>query len=71
MPDTVRLMFGFSDLLKDNLVVVEQLLSVRLIEGFVGICIAFFPQYFTNAILEGLSQVTTPSSGKLCVLLHL
>jgi hypothetical protein len=39
-------------------VVVLQLLSVKLIEGFEGIWMFFLPQYLTKAILLGAIQLT-------------
>ena len=41
---------------------VLQLLSVKLIDGFSGICSSFFPQYLTKAILLGEDQVKHPLS---------
>jgi hypothetical protein len=33
-------------------------------EGFVGNCPSFFPQYFTNAMLDGLSHSALISEGQ-------
>ena len=44
-----------------SVVVVLQLLSVKLTDGFFGNCSPYFPQYFTKAILLGDSQETLPA----------
>ena len=45
---------------KDNEVLVLQFFNVKLIEGFIGNCSPYFPQYFINAILLGDCQETVP-----------
>ena len=47
---------------KLKLVIVLQVSSVKLIEGFSGIWSFFFPQYLTKAILLGDAQVYLPLS---------
>jgi len=39
-----------------KVVVVWQLLKVKLMDVFLGICGSLLPQYFTKAILLGLCQ---------------
>jgi len=40
---------------------VNDSLSVKLKDGLAGICLPVLPQYFTNAILEGLLHPTFPT----------
>ena len=70
-PSIVKLKVKLLDFLNLILVTVWQFLSVKLSEGLVGICIGFFPQYLTSAILDGLSADTNPDLGKLLIDLYL
>jgi hypothetical protein len=70
-PSIVNLKEKLLDFLNSILVTVWQFLSVKLNEGLVGICIGFFPQYLTSAILDGLSADTNPDLGKLFIGLYL
>src|SRR5690606_32010080 len=60
------LLFSFFE--KCTVVMVLQLLSVKLMEGFSGIWSCFFPQYFTKAILLGDSQEQVPDANTLVYL---
>ena len=64
------------DFLKEIDVWVWQFFKVKLMDGLVGIWTGFFPQYFTKAIFDGLTEVILPDSGsylslaKLLLLVH-
>lgn len=70
-PSIVKLKEKLLDFLNSIFVTVWQFLSVKLKEELVGICVGFFPQYLTSAILDGLSADTNPDLGKLFIGLYL
>jgi hypothetical protein len=61
-PEFVALSADEVFLEKANFVIVLQLFKVKLTEGFAGICLSFFPQYFTKAMLLGELQEKFPLS---------